>query len=196
MRIAHIIGNGDSAQLYTPSPGFKITCNLPPFEVRDVYTTCIVDFKMMRAIAEGSVVVPGEWVLGARPKMFCERNPMFHLKHAGQIKEFYTELPKYANDYTAFNCGHMATYFSIRRLKADQINMYGFDSMFNANLRSYSDLFLPSDRHSANNARLASTWRPIWQQMFAEHSNIEFVIHNKTNSIQFNIPDNVRIQIH
>ena len=71
-KVAHIIGNGDNASLYKPSVGLKITCNLPPFAVENVYTTCMVDFKMMKAIEEGSVIVPGEWVLGARPKKYME----------------------------------------------------------------------------------------------------------------------------
>ena len=58
-KVAHIIGNGDNASLYKPSVGLKITCNLPPFAVENVYTTCMVDFKMMKAIEEGSVIVPG-----------------------------------------------------------------------------------------------------------------------------------------
>ena len=93
-RTAHVIGNGDSASKYSPSKGFKITCNLPPFAVENVYASCIVDFKMMNAIKEGSVAVPGEWVLGARPKKFMELNPQFNMKYASQVKEYYDVLPK------------------------------------------------------------------------------------------------------
>jgi hypothetical protein len=52
-RVAHVIGNGDSASFYKPTKGIKVTCNLPPFSVEGVYTTCMVDFKMMAAINEG-----------------------------------------------------------------------------------------------------------------------------------------------
>jgi hypothetical protein len=62
-KVVHVIGNGNNASLYKPAPGLKITCNLPPFEVQDVYATCIVDFKMMKAMHEGSVIVPGNWIL-------------------------------------------------------------------------------------------------------------------------------------
>ena len=41
--VAHVIGNGDLASMYTPSKGYKITCNVPPFEVNNVYASCIVD---------------------------------------------------------------------------------------------------------------------------------------------------------
>ena len=195
-KVAHVIGNGDNAPLYKPSKGFKITCNLPPFAVENVYTTCIVDFKMMKAISEGSVIVPGEWVLGARPKKFMEMNPSFYMKYASQVKEFFTELPSYAENYTNFNCGHMAVYYAAKRLGCKEINLYGFDSMFELNLRSYSDLILPSDRDPSNSLRLSNNWRPIWQQMFKELSDTKFVLHHRHSNIKFDVPENVQIVVH
>lgn len=192
-RVGHVIGNGDNASLYKPARGFKITCNLPPFPVQGAYTTCMVDFKMMLAIKEGGVVVPGDWVLGARPKIFMEKNPNFHMKYAGQIKEFYTELPAYAENYTNFNCGHMAVHYTANKLKCDEIHMYGFDSLFDFNLRSSTDFYLNSDREPVNNHRLSEIWRPIWQNIFGEFSNTQFVLHHKHNSIKFTVPKNVEI---
>ena len=192
-RTAHIIGNGDSASMYNPAKGFKITCNLPPFAVENVYASCIVDFKMMNAMKEGSVAVPGDWVLGARPKKFMELNPQFNLKYAKQVKEYYDVLPKYAGNYTNFNCGHMAVHYSANKLKCDEIHMYGFDSMFDFNLRSSSDLYLVSDREANNNLRLSNNWRPIWQEMFKEFPNTKFVLHHKHNQIKFPVGKNVEI---
>lgn len=194
-RVGHIIGNGDNASLYKPEKGYKITCNLPPFTIDNVYTTCMVDFKMMKAIAEGSVAVPGEWVLGARPKKFMELNPAFHMKYARQIKEYYTILPEYAKNYTNWNCGHLAAHYTANKLGCDEIHMYGFDSMFDFNLRSYSDLFLVSDRDPANSLRLSDNWRPIWQQLFKEFPKTQFVLHHRHNNIKFEIPENVEIVV-
>lgn len=192
-KVAHIIGNGDNASLYTPSKGLKITCNLPPFDVPDAYTTCMVDFKMMKAIDDGSVVVPGEWILGARPKKWMEMHPSFHMKYARQVKGFYTELPKYAGNYTNFNCGHLATHYTANKLKCDEIHLYGFDSMFDFNLRSTSDLFLFSDRELNNNMRLMNNWRPIWSQLFLEFPETKFILHHKHANIKFPISKNVEI---
>jgi len=194
-RTAYVIGNGDSASMYNPAKGFKITCNLPPFAVENVYASCIVDFKMMNAMKEGSVAVPGDWVLGARPKKFMELNPQFNLKYAKQVKEYYDVLPKYAGNYTNFNCGHMAVHYSANKLKCDEIHMYGFDSMFDFNLRSSSDLYLVSDREANNNLRLSNNWRPIWQEMFKEFPNTKFVLHHKHNQIKFPVGKNVEIVI-
>lgn len=193
-KVAHVIGNGDNAAMYKPSKGLKITCNVPPFEVHNAYTTCIVDFKMMRAIHEGSVIVPGEWILGARPKKYMELNPNFHMKCAPQIKGFYTVLPKYAGNYTNFNCGHMAVHYTANQLKCDEIHMYGFDSIFDMNLRSSSDTFLLSDREATNNVRLTNNWRPVWADMFKEFSNTQFILYHKHNNIKFQIPKNVEIR--
>lgn len=193
-KVAHIIGNGDAATMYKPAKGLKITCNLPPFEVANTYTTCMVDFKMMKAIAEGSVVVPGDWVLGARPKKFMELNPTFYLKYSAQIKEYYTELPKYAGNYTNFNCGHLAAHYTANKLGCDEIHMYGFDSMFDMNMRSYSDLFLVSDREANNNLRLTNNWRPIWSDLFKEFPNVQFVLYHKHSDIKLPISKNVEIR--
>ena len=195
-RVAHVIGNGDNAGLYKPAKGFKITCNLPPFQVDGAYTTCIVDFKMMHAINEGSVVVPGDWVLGARPKMFMEKSPNFYLQYARQVKEFYLDLPAYAENYTNFNCGHMATHYSANKLKCDEIHMYGFDSIFDFNIRSTTDFYLPSDRGSGNNHRLSDIWRPIWKGIFNEFPDTQFILHHNHPNIKFEVPANVEVVTH
>ena len=139
-RVGHVIGNGDNAVMYKPSKGFKITCNIPPFEVSNVYTTCLVDFKMMKAMTEGSVYIPGEWTLGYRPKVWMENNPAFHMKVAQQIKGFYLELPKYVANYTDFNCGHMATHYTANYLQCEEIFLawlFSFDE--------FRDYFLTSN---------------------------------------------------
>lgn len=193
-RVIHIIGNGDNAQLYKQgSKGLKVTCNLPPFPVQGAYGTCIVDFKMMRTMHEGSIVVPGDWILGARPHKYLEMNPGMRLRWGQNIKEFYLTLPKYAENYTNFNCGHMAVHYSANKLQGNEIHLYGFDSLFDMNLRSCTDFYLNSDRGNPNNVRLADRWRPIWQQMFAEFPNTQFVLHHKHDKIKFKVPENVEI---
>ncbi len=192
-RVAHVIGNGDGAYLYKPTKGIKVTCNLPPFAVDNVYTTCMVDFKMMRAIAEGSVMVPGDWTIGYRPKKWCEMHPEFHMKYASQIRGFYTELPGYVDNYTDFNCGHMATHYAANELQADEVHMYGFDSLFDHNMRSCTDVYLNSDRSDGNNHRLMENWRPIWQKLFKEFPDTQFVLHHDHDKIKFKLSENVDI---
>lgn len=196
-RVVHIIGNGDNASIFNnePRPGLKLTCNLPPFPVQDAYGTCIVDFKMMIAITKGEITVPGEWILGARPKKWMETNPGFYLRVSQQVKEFYTVLPKYSPTYTEFNCGHMATHYSCNKFKPDEVNLYGFDSLFDFNMKSCTDFYLPSARDNNNQLRLANRWRPIWQGIFKEFKNINFILHHNHNNIKFEIPDNVTINV-
>lgn len=194
-KVAHVIGNGDCAQMYKPAKGLKVTCNLPPLTVHNVYTTFMVDFKMMKAIDEGSVIVPGDWTLGARPKKWMEMRPDFYLKYAPQIKGFYTALPEYVNSYTDFNCGHMAVHCVASKMEATEIHMYGFDSMFDFNLLSNSDFFLNSDRSNMNNNRLINNWRPVWQNMFKEFSDSQFILYHKHPNIKFPVPKNVEIRI-
>ena len=121
------------------------------------------------------------------------RSPAFYMKYAPQVKEFYTVLPDYAENYTNFNCGHMAVHYAANKLKCDEIHMYGFDSIFDFNMRSSSDLFLISDREPNNNLRLINNWRPIWQNIFQEFSGTKFVLYHKHGAIKFPPPKNVEI---
>ena len=194
-RVVHVIGNGDSADLYNNKErkGLKLTCNLPPFPVENVYGSCIVDFKMMKAITEGVIDVPGEWILGYRPKIWMEKHPDFYMRRAPQVKEFFTKKPEYVANYTDFNCGHMAVYYAIKKFNPTEINIYGFDSIFDMNLRSSSDFFMISDRQANNNVRLNGNWRPIWVKLFNEFNSINFKLHHFHKHIKFEVGDNVEI---
>lgn len=197
-RTVHVIGNGDQAQLYNREPrkGLKLTCNLPPFPVPDAYATCIVDFKFMAAMTEGSVYAPGDWVLGYRPKIWMDKHPNFYMKVSRQVKEFYTKLPKYVPNYTDFNCGHMAVYYACEHLKAEKVNLYGFDSMFDFNLNSCSDFYLNSDRTSKQNNKLVTNWRPVWMNMFREFPDIQFILHHVHDQLKFKVTDNVEVKVY
>jgi hypothetical protein len=197
-RVAHIIGNGDHSHLYKSRnrKGLKLTCNLPPFTVPDYYATTIVDFKMMRAITRGEILVPGYWIIGMRPKIWMEKNPGFYMQVAKQVKEIYTDLPSYCPNYTDFNCGHFAAHYAANKLKADIIHLYGFDSCFDFNLRSVSDFYQHSDRGNMNNNRLASNWRPVWSGMFKEFPNTEFVFHHVHDNYKMKVSDNVRTELY
>ena len=168
MKVVHIVGIGDQASLFHKEQrnGMMLTCNIPPWPVKGAYGTIMVDFKMMRALHEGSLTIPGDWILGMRPKIWMDQQPSFFIKHSYQVKEFYTVLPKYVANYTDFNCGHMAVHYAANKVKAEEIHLYGFDSIFDFNLRSCSDFYLGSDRGNMNTNRLANNWRPVWQNMF------------------------------
>jgi len=173
-----------------------MTCNLPPFTVPDAFATAIVDFKMMKAIQEGSIGVPGDWVLGMRPKMHLERNPTMHIKHASQIREFYLTLPKYCPDYTDFSCGHFAAHYLCTKFRPDTVHLYGFDSLFDFDLSSCSDFYLESNRDAANNARLTKNWRNVWPNQFAEFKSTQFVLHAKHKDVKIKLPKNVEVFVH
>ena len=198
MTIVNLLGNGDSAHLYNKHKriaGDKtVICNMPPFEVRNVFACVMVDFKMMRALAEGSLKLDAyEWVLGNRPRKWMEMQPAFYLKYSRCIKEFYTVVPSYAENATNFNCGHMAAHYSCNKLGATQIHMFGFDSIFDFNLRSVTDLYLNSDRSNTNNYRLIDIWRPIWIELFKEFPDVKFLLHHTHDNIKINLPENVSI---
>lgn len=192
--VAHVIGNGKSAGYFDHNAkGVRITCNLPPMAVHNVFATIMVDFKMMRAIQEGSVQVPGNWVLGQRPKMHMEQHSSFYIRHSKQIREFYTTLPEYVRNYTDFNCGHMATHYTCSKFTPKECHMYGFNSIFDFDVSSSTDLYMESDRSNLNNNRLVNNWRGVWPNIFKEFSDTEFKIYHKHDQIKFKLPENVKI---
>lgn len=194
-KVVHILGNGDSAQLFDHSvSGSRLVCNMPPFAVENVHAAVMVDFKMMAALTEGSLNLDSyQWVLGTRPKIWMEQRSAFYLKHSYRIKEFYLTVPKYAGNATSFNCGHMATHYACNRLKANEVHMYGFDSIFDHNMNSITDLYLNSDRSKINNHRLLNLWRPIWMGIFSEFKEVKFVLYHKHNKSKIELPKNVEV---
>lgn len=199
-KTAHVLGNGDQCVLYKKEKreGLKLLCNLPPFAVdpSEVYATCMVDFKMMAALTQGSLNLDMyPWILGTRPQIWMNdpRQSVFYLKYAQNVKEFYTTVPEYAGNATNFNCGHMAVHYAAKKQKADEINMYGFDTLFDFNMNSVSDLYLSSDRGQTNNYRLINNWRPVWFHLFQEFPKTKFVLHHTHSDLKIPNLDNVEI---
>ena len=206
MKKIHILGNGDNAAFFRPlmkeRDGKLMICNIPPMEVENVYACAIVDFKMMKNLTKEVVNLDKyQWVLGNRPKIWMDKNPTFYIKHSHHIREFYTDVPKYcgkpaAQAATNFNCGHMATHYSARKHKCDEIHMWGFDSIMDHSMRSYTDTVLPSERNNTNNYKLLEVWRPIWMNLFKEFSDKKFIIHHNHNKAKIKLPSNVGVEVH
>ena len=211
MKVVHIVGNGDNHDLYSRKPrkGLHLTCNVAPLSVPNHFATCIVDFKFMRALTKGEVDVKGDWLLGFRPKVWMDKNPTFYMQRAHQVKEFYLTLPEYAlippgsdigQGYTNWSCGHFAIHYAANKMKADEINIYGFDSIFDFNLRSTSDFIINSDRDKMNTNRLSTNWRPIFASIFREFPNTQFILHHRHDNYKIFdngiVPENVTTTVY
>ena len=204
MRV-NILGNGDHAYMFKRgTKGKLLICNMPPFEIprNEVYATCMVDFKMMKALSEGQIRLDMyDWVLGIRPRKWMELQPSFYLKYSQNIKAFHETIPRYAQlpgqseaqAATNYSCGHMALDYACRKLHAKEVHMYGFDSMFDLSLRSSTDLLLESDRSVNNTHRLANNWRPIFTKIFEEFKGTDFYLHHSHKNIKIQIPNNVTL---
>ena len=206
MRV-NILGNGPQAGLFERgTKGRLLICNFPPFTLprSEVYATCMVDFKMMAALQRGEIQLDMyDWILGMRPKLWMENQGTFYMKYSHLVKAFHTGIPKYAQlpgqsegqAATNFSCGHMATHYACDKMKATEVHLYGFDSIFDMDLTSFTDLLLESDRGVQNTHRLASNWRPIWPAMFSEFKDTKFVLHHNHKNIKIDIPENVEISV-
>lgn len=201
----NVLGNGDNAHLFKRgTEGKLLICNMPPFEVpnNEVFATCMVDYKMMLALSQGHIKLDMyDWILGTRPRHWMEMHPQFYLKYAQKIKAMHTHVPQYAKlegqnaaqAATNYSCGHMAVDYACRVQNATEVHIYGFDSMFDTSLRSYTDLLLESDRSSQNTHRIANNWRPVWTKMFEEFDKTQFFLYHSHDRIKFPIGDNVKI---
>ena len=206
MRV-NVLGNGDHWPLFERgAPGKLLVCNMPPIDLEssEVHATCMVDFKMMKALHDGkSDLGKYDWVLGTRPRKWMEMQPTFYLKYSQNIKGFHKHVPTYAQlpghslaqAATNYSCGHMAVDYACRVMKAKEVHLYGFDSMFDMNLKSHTDNFLESDRSALNTHRMASNWRPIWSKFFAEFDQTQFFIYHSHDGIKFKLPPNVQIVV-
>lgn len=204
MRV-NVLGNGPNATMFQRgTPGLTVVCNMPPVDLprEEVYGSCMVDFKMMRALEDGTVDLGKyDWILGTRPRRWMEKNPSFYMKYAQNIKGFHTHIPAYAQlpgdkpsmAATNYSCGHMAVDYACRVMKATEVHMYGFDAMFDMDLTSYTDNFITSDRSPLNTHRLASNWRPIWGRFFKEFDKTQFFLYHTHDKSKFVKADNVTI---
>ena len=136
------------------------------------------------------------WILGQRPRALMYERHAFYLKYAPNIKEFYTHVPEYAGNATNFNCGHMAVHYAAARHKADEIHMYGFDTLFDFNMRSVTDLVLSSDRTQVNNYRLLNNWRPVWRDIMREFPDTKFVLHHNHDQLKIPKLPNVEVRVY
>lgn len=206
MRV-NVLGNGDNAGIFERgTPGKLLVCNMPPFEIprNEVFATCMVDFKMMKALQEGHIKLDMyDWILGTRPRVWMEQSGTFYMKYSHLIKGFYQHIPEYCTPKggdkrlgaTNFNCGHMAVHYACTKMKATEVHIYGFDSIFDMNLESFTDLLLESDRSTQNTVRLANNWRPIWTEMFKEFPDTTFVLHHSHKNIKIPVPKNVKVEV-
>ena len=205
MRV-NVLGNGDNAGIFKRgTPGKLLVCNMPPFELtkKEVFATCMVDFKMMHALTEGRIRLDMyDWILGNRPRKWMEMRPDFYLKYAQNVKGFYLEVPKYAvingevnMAATNFNCGHLAVHYAVNKMRATEIHMYGFDALFDMNINSFTDLLLESDRGTNNTNRLAMNWRKVWDGTFKDFKDVQFKLYHLHDKIKFPVPDNVEIVV-
>ncbi len=199
MKRINVLGNGNHAGLFQRgTEGTLLICNMPPMELppSEVFATCMVDYKMMQALWKGQFALDQyDWILGTRPRHWMQTQGSFYMKYASCIKGFYEVVPEYAGNATNFNCGHFAVHYACNKMNADEVHIYGFDSIFEMDLTSWTDTILHSDRETQNTVRLANNWRPIWTHMFNEFPDTKFVLYHSHDNIKIPISDNVEIVV-
>ena len=77
---------------------------------------------------------------------------------------------------TNFNCGHFAVHYACNKMNADEVHIYGFDSIFEMDITSWTDTILESDRSTENTVRLKPTIGIQWTEMFKNFQRYYFLL--------------------
>jgi hypothetical protein len=88
----------------------------------------------------------------------------------------------------------MGLHWICNELKATEVHMYGFDSLFGFDITSTSDMILPSDRENMNTQRLTAKWRPIFKGIFDEFKEqTKFILYHPKGELFITQPENIEI---
>ena len=141
-----IIGNGDSNNLYVPNAHYTIACNIPQHTIK-YNALSIIDNRPLDFMKER----------GWKPRVpvFCTpevqtRSRKFNLE--GDWFAVYERKHRW-------NAGHHAVLH--HNTMAQQIHLWGFDSLFSQDLTSQTDAIIP--RH--HRPPLNNHWHPIWREI-------------------------------
>lgn len=172
--VTDIIGNGASNRFYKRTGDYVISCNVPNH--RFAYNALsIIDNQPITWMKNNN------W--NPRVPVFCLETTKNYAQKQHRMGDW---LPVYEKK-ERYNAGLYAVEYSTRH--SYEIHLWGFDSLFSDDLTSQMDALVP--RTSRPN--LNRWWRPHWQQLFEQHTNIQFVIHIPKGETCEKYPTNVTI---
>jgi len=145
-----IIGNGASNHLYTPRNRQVIACNVPQHKFY-YNVLSIIDNK------------PVHWM---RTTKWTPQKPVYCTPVIAELAKKVNLagdwFPVYEEKHR-WNSGHHAVY---KHRTANEIHLWGFDSMFSDNLTSQCDAIIPRSTRPPLNKH----WHPIWCEILDQTS--------------------------
>ena len=153
-----IIGNGSSNILYKRTGFTVVACNVPQHTYEYDYLS-IIDDKPIVWMSQNDYTP-------LCPVLCLEKNirTVENKSVKGDWRAVYTYREKWNSGLHAAQ--HFAPNF-------DQVNLWGFDSLYSEDLSSQMDSVVPR-RHRP---QLNKWWRPAWTEIIEANPKTEFVIH-------------------
>jgi len=152
-----IIGNGASNRAYRRS-GYTYGCNVPQHKFK-VNALSIIDNQPITWMKNNN------W--NPRVPVYCTAAARDYAKKCNRSGDWFAVYEKRER----YNAGLYAVEHCVSR--ATQIHLWGFDSLFSTDVTSQMDAIVPRGKRPPLHTR----WRPLWQQLFEQNPNVEFVLH-------------------
>jgi len=178
----HILGNGRSLSLFNRDDwsfdqAEVIGCNFSNPDLNPDYTV-IMDAKPMMKLYHGyklsiPAVISDRCVKYTGEQEGWRKLPKDAITVIDTIKMVHDKGRKYP-----MNSGHHATLYGIEKHRASvrTVHLWGFDSMWEDDICSYSDEHFRDGMKPRPREPVAREWRLYWDEIFAKYPDIEFVI--------------------
>ena len=161
-KIAHVLGNGPSRKDFVNEPfGDVYGCNLSDFSL-DLKATFIMDAVCTDHIHNNRVHMP--W-----PVIVCSAH-VNTLKSCNPKVDILGVIDKHLEN--GESTGHYALKWCVARY--DEVHVWGFDSMWMANVDSDSHTKIPEGIHTDNNYK---NWRKNWDKIVNGAQKCRVVLH-------------------
>lgn len=162
---AHILGNGPSINLYSPTDGYVIGCN---FHKHPVDLTVLVDCKPFMIYKGNRSLLPNR-------KLITSKYAWRTIEEQELEGEFeFVHVVEQLEQYKS--AGHIATDWALQN-GYDEIHLWGFNSIFEDSQETKTDLIVPRSRAQFD---LFIHWREKWQP-YKQHN---IVVHNTLEGTQ------------
>ena len=162
---AHILGNGPSINIYQPTDGFIIGCNI---QQHPVDVSVVLDVRPFHLYMANRQIFQGKPLITSRYAM----NGMRH-KNLEQELDIIYKVP-YVDEF--ISAGHVAAQWAIDN-NYDEIHLWGFDSIWADTQETKTDALIMRDRQQHD---LFIYWRIEWQP-FKQYN---IIVHNTIEGTQ------------
>ena len=172
----HILGNGPSLLNFDKSTGIRVGCNFAQPDLNPDWTM-IADIKPVKKLYEGyQLVCPA--VLSERANDYIHKKTIKLSEDRIQIRRVVPFI-KYEDIHEKWgmNSAQHAVHYALEENQADEVHLWGCDSLWSTNIESSTDALVHKDLVFMNSQNIYFTWRDYWNRIFEDNPKTIFVVH-------------------